>query len=510
MSVDDKRSPWPMLLALGAGLAWIVAWYWPTASQIAGIWLRSDTYAHGLAVLPVCAWLVWRKRARLAMLTPLPALWTVPAVALAGGAWLLARLVSVDGVAHFALIALLALSVPAMLGTRAGRVLLFPTLFLFFGLPAGEFMLPVLMHYTAEFTVFALRLTGVPVYQEGLFFIVPNGSWSVVEACSGLRYLAASLFVGALYAYLNYVSLKRRLLFMLVALVVPIVANWLRAYLIVLLGYLSDNRLAAGVDHLIYGWLFFGVVIVLMFWIGGFWHEEAPAQPPPAASVQALPGTPHRLYLLPVLAVVSASFPVLERVIDPPVEPFVLSLQAPPAAPGWQAVGGEPFGYLPDYSGHRGELLQTYRRDRDGEQVVLYIAYYARQREDYEMVAWHNRLLARDGGQAWLMIAGRRPAVLAAQRVLHTRLRREDGLRLSVWHWYWTNRSRITSDVLAKVYLGLDRLTGQPDDAAFVAVYAGYRDDVGGMARAHEVAEAFVQAHGDALDRLLGEVQGHE
>jgi hypothetical protein len=39
--------------------------------------------------------------------------------------------------------------------------------------------------------------------------------------------------------------------------------------MIVMLGFLSDNRIATGVDHLLYGWLFFGIVIVLMFWIGG-------------------------------------------------------------------------------------------------------------------------------------------------------------------------------------------------------------------------------------------------
>ena len=68
-----------------------------------------------------------------------------------------------------------------------------------------------------------------------------------------------------MFAYLNYHSLKRRLIFLAVAVAVPIVANWLRAYLIVLLGHVSGNKLAAGADHLIYGWVFFGIVIAIMF-----------------------------------------------------------------------------------------------------------------------------------------------------------------------------------------------------------------------------------------------------
>ncbi len=45
--------------------------------------------------------------------------------------------------------------------------------------------------------------------------------------------------------------------------------------MIVMIGHLSDNRLAVGVDHLIYGWVFFGVVMLLLFWIGSFWQEDA-------------------------------------------------------------------------------------------------------------------------------------------------------------------------------------------------------------------------------------------
>ena len=105
--------------------------------------------------------------------------------------------------------------------------------------------MPWLMESTADFTVSALVLTGIPVYREGHQFIIPSGAWSVVEACSGVRYLIASLMVGALFAYLNYRSMRRRWLFMGVALVVPIVANWVRAYLIVMIGHLSNNKLAA-------------------------------------------------------------------------------------------------------------------------------------------------------------------------------------------------------------------------------------------------------------------------
>ena len=101
----------------------------------------------------------------------------------------------------------------------------------------------------------------------------------MVEACSGVRYLIASVMVGTLFAYLTYQSLARRIAFVAVSFLVPVLANWLRAYMIVMLGHLSGNKLAVGVDHLIYGWVFFGVVMLLMFWIGARWREDEPKLP---------------------------------------------------------------------------------------------------------------------------------------------------------------------------------------------------------------------------------------
>ena len=155
------------------------------------------------------------------------------------------------------------------------------------------------MNWTADFTVAAIKASGVPVYREGNNLLIPSGRWSIVEACSGIRYLIASLMVGSLYAYLSYRSPVRRVLFIAASFIVPIIANWLRAYMIVMLGHLSNNTIAVGVDHLIYGWVFFGIVMALLFWVGSRWREDdipvtdpgvAPPPLPRIASPTRAPG----------------------------------------------------------------------------------------------------------------------------------------------------------------------------------------------------------------------------
>lgn len=486
--------------ALLVSLLWLIAWYWSTASQIAGIWWRSETFAHGLVVLPISAWLLWNKRREVGGLMPEPVAWMVIPVLGAGIGWLLGQLVNINALAHFSLVTMLVAVLVGVLGWRLSRLLAFPLAFLFFGVPIGEFLMPTLMHYTAEFTVLALRISGVPVYQEGLFFVVPNGRWSVVEACSGIRYLIASLMVGTLYAYLNYRSPVRRALFVGVAIIVPIVANWLRAYLIVMIGYLTDNKVAAGVDHLIYGWLFFGVVILMMFWIGARWREDVDNPASNAAVATNVSGTTmaRRWPAIAMLAGATALFPLLLQQMDEPVEPFTVELRSPAPQPGWTTVDMIFHDYQPIYSGYRGKLYQAYRHE-SGAVLGLYVAYYARQRPDAELIAWANRLTTRDENTRWMQVINRIEQMPPGQ-VRRTVVSDRDR-RIAVWHWYRSNDRTLTDPRVAKALLALNRLTGQPDDAAFVAVLVPV-DDRGDEIR--PLVESFLQDHWPDIESMLG------
>jgi len=255
------------LAALLLVLAAVVLLYHATFWSMLELWSRSQTFAHGFLIVPISAWLAWRRRTQLAALAPRPSPAGMLLLALLGLAWLLADAANVQVVEQYAATAMLPACVLAILGWQAVRLLAFPLAYLFLAVPFGEVFLEPLIDFTAAFTVTALQWTGVPVFRDGNNFSLPSGNWSVVEACSGLRYLIAALALGALFAHLHFHSTRQRLAILAAALLVPIVANGVRAYLIVMLGHLSNMRLAVGVDHLVYGWLFFGVVALLLFWI---------------------------------------------------------------------------------------------------------------------------------------------------------------------------------------------------------------------------------------------------
>ena len=87
----------------------------------------------------------------------------------------------------------------------------------------------------------------------------------MAEACSGVSFFIASFVIGSLYAYLNLVSAKRRLAFVAISLIFPILANIVRVYGIILIAYWTDMEHAAGADHLIYGWFFFARVRYFLY-----------------------------------------------------------------------------------------------------------------------------------------------------------------------------------------------------------------------------------------------------
>ncbi len=111
----------------------IILWLFrETAVDMAGIWVRSDTYAHGMIVPPITLWLIWRVRADVAILVPRGSYLAVLLMAGAGFCWLLGQLAAVNALPQFALTAMLILAVPAVAGWQVARRIAFPLLFLFF------------------------------------------------------------------------------------------------------------------------------------------------------------------------------------------------------------------------------------------------------------------------------------------------------------------------------------------------------------------------------------------
>lgn len=502
------RSNWLLSGTLSVGvLLVLIGIFWPTFYSMVEIWERSDTFAHGYLTFPISAWLIWRKRDLLARVQPRPDLRGLILLAGAGAGWLLADVGSVNVVAQYAFIAMLIATVWTLLGWAFVRAAFFPLMFLFFAVPVGEFLIQPLMGVTADFTVAMLRATGIPVYREGMFFSIPSGDWSVVEGCSGLRYLIASVTLGVLYAYLTYRSWTRRLLFSIAAIVVPILANSGRAYMIVMIGHLSGMKYAVGLDHLIYGWVFFGLVMLLLFWIGNFWREDDQPEPDIASSLGVTPDDAPARPLLPMAIVallIAGVWPAYANWLSARPLPDLPDLQVAPRG-GWQASA--PFTtWTPHWVGADRQLRASYTQA--GHRVFVELNYYVTQRQDAELVNSQNFMIPQKD-PAWSNVGEAHVFVEiggASRQVRQAKLRGSNGQRLLVWQWNLIDHRPIVNDHVAKLTLALDRVGLQRDDGLSVLVATPYEE--GDAATASAILGRFAADMEPAIGRALDRVDG--
>lgn len=397
-------APWRRhLIALAAAWAVILLLFRRDVSALLNIWWTSTTYGHCLFIAPVVAWLVWTRRRELARLRPQP-WWPALALVGAGGfGWLLGEAAGVAFARQFGLVMMLQGAVVTILGPHVARGLLFPLAYAYFMVPFGEWLEPPLQTITVAMVMPLLHLFGVPAEVDGVLIHAGRYWFEVAEACSGSKFVLAMLAYGVLVANLCFRSTKRRALFMLVSLIVPVLANGVRAFGTIYAAELTSLEAATGFDHIVYGWIFFAIVMAAVMAAGWRWFDRAPDDP--AFDPATLPPpTRHRLSLAPAALLVLATaaiFPSWSGAIAGRAQPLPARLTLP-QVPGWTRapVGTAPWEPYYPTADHR--LFGRYV-DAQGNAVDLAIAVFAEQHEGKEVVSYGTGVLRE--ADRWVRVA---------------------------------------------------------------------------------------------------------
>jgi len=505
---DTQKQMWRShaIAAIAFSLLLLIIFYETTWSMV-HIWYRSETFAHGFLIFPISIWLIWGRRDILQNIPPSAEYRALVAMAMAGALWLAGNLVDALVVQQFALIGLLAGGIWSILGSQVTMAISFPLAYLFFAVPVGEDLVPPLMEFTATFTIELVKLSGIPVFREGLYFSLPTGNWSVVEACSGIRYLIASVTLGSLYAYLTYHSLLKRSVFILFSILVPIIANGLRAYMIVMLGHLSDMTIATGVDHLIYGWLFFGLVMMLLFWVGAKWRDLEPDVELPAklASRHEFYRTnrANPLVAAGIVLVMAGLWPGLAQLLESQVPAVpTAELAAPEGVDGWISTQQDRWAWRPMMLGADKRMDQLYQKN--GWHAQLSVGQYIAQRQDQEMVNSQN-LLVDPELSSWRVTGSRKQsAKLQAGNIdLDETNMSGENKQLLTWSWYRIGENYTSNPYIAKIYEALAKLSFSQRGGAKIVVAIEFDDSsVDAEIELERFAHSILPALEIALDRV--------
>lgn len=493
--------------AIGRQVAWsVTALLWITIlvvyrSQVALVveaWGNLPSHAHGYVVLLVVAYLVWTKRAALAVEPQAPSKAGIMALVLSGAAAFAGEMVSAGVVVQFSVVFMLLSTVWAVMGDRCFRVLFGPLCFLFFAIPFGYDILPTLMDWTANATVIALRASGVPVLQQDRNFVIPSGSWSVVEACAGIRYLLTSFFVGSIFAYITYTKWRKRVIFILFMLLLSLLANWLRAYLIVMAAHLSNNQWGFGLSHLAFGWFIFAFVVMVSFAIGVRWRDPEKHIEKTSAGTAAPARITGGVALL-TMALVLGWSQGANYLLSLPPRP-VPTLDLSNSLNGLEKVRPTLAVITPYFLGASAIHDATYRFG-DNE-IGLTVAYYRNQRQGAKLVSVNNVI---EPTHTWIWHKSGRMAStgdgIPELRVEYFSKAKAHAVVATV---YWIGGRTTSSAMMSKFYQALNLLTGKGDDGAMVVIST---TNLGNSEASKALIETFVRDRLPGLLRNLDVIQ---
>jgi exosortase A len=443
------------------------------------IWYISEIFSHGFFIIPGSLYLIWRERNKLTQLRLKPNYWLLPFLVVFLVLGVFGRVGGIQVFTHISAFTVLPLAIWFCVGNAIAKVIWFPLCFMLFSIPIGEELVPYLQKITADMAIFLLSLTTVPSFNTGLYIEIPQGKFVVAEACSGIRFFIGSLVFGAVYSHFSYHSFKRKLVFMLLAIVVPIFANALRVFCIVLIGYFVDMKYASGADHLIYGWVFFGIVLFLLVIVGESFREK---NEQPVSTVQTVnpirANLPHSagFTLLGLFMLVL----VWQKIVLPDGD-SVKSVMNRSALEDitYTKQNSNRLAWSPIFKGEadifRGYLKQNPHGDlSDLSNIELVLAWYPENRDGAELVSSSNALYDKDywskvGAESvFVSVHGeKKPGQLLS--IVTSR-----GGQRFVLSWYQLPDKILRSPIKTKLFQSADVLFGGDGAGALIMLSSTY------------------------------------
>ena len=389
----------------------------------------------------------------------------------ASAIWLIAAVLDIQEGRQLVTVAMFEVVILVAIGPPVYRLLLAPLLFLFFLVPSGAFLVPSLQRITTSITIIGLHALQIPVYSDGYMIEIPEGPFEIAEACAGLRFLIASIVFGCFFAVLMYRSLLWRTVFIIISVAVPIAANGLRALGIIVLAHLEGSAAAVEADHIVYGWVFFTVVILVLIGIGMAFAQRA-SRPLPM-TIKTVRKAPLWQFAVAVsIAVLFAlAGPAYAHRLDSlyPAGPLPL-VDSPQVGAPWRMLAGSHPDWRPLVHGADREFIENFEEPGSGV-VIRYLAFYRSRAIGNLLTTTENRLA--DGSEWRIAKEGHTELTLNSQEVMANSAEVIAGRhRRLVWSFFVVDGT-ITTDVFeTKLRQARAALFGHSPLAALVALSA--------------------------------------
>ncbi|MBW2072850.1 MAG: VPLPA-CTERM-specific exosortase XrtD [Deltaproteobacteria bacterium] len=479
MSHNKQNSNWwlPGVVLLGC----LLGAYWGILQGLVHQWLSNDDYSHGLLIVPIAGWLVWRKREELGQ-AAVRSDWRGLLLLLAAvGIYVVGELGAELFTTRLSMLVFVLGLTWMLYGAEVLKILRFPLAYLFVMLPLPGFIyrnitFPLQLH-SSTWSVDLLHTLGVSAYREGNIIDLGFAQFQVAEACNGLRFILPLFAFGLLMAYLGQKSFWKGALLILATIPIAMLANVLRISGTGVAAMLVGTRAAEGFFHSFSGWLIF-IVCCGLFLLLDFLLRFAPGHPKAGQKKQAAAtSNPGAVVSWPAVlcaaAVVLATPPMVDYLGQVPPVPLQKPLKNfPLILAGWHGTRSTMESKIWKQVGGQDYVLIDYYREKE-DPVNLYVAYYEYQRKGGDFV--HSPRLCLPGA-GWYVAENRARRIVAppdskggwpALNINDLVISKEDQKEL-VYFWYQGRGRNFTNEFAAKFYMVWDGLWRRRTDGALV------------------------------------------
>jgi len=472
----EKTQPKYALVVFAVCVA-LLSWaWWGTLSHLVTILWTVDSFAHGLWVPFISLGLIWGRQDHappLALCGEWQGLGLLGAGALV---WVIGVVAGFRLFEHIAFVMAVIAIVWVCFGARYLQYNLFAFLFLFLAIPFGDSLIPILQIMTAELVLLMLSVLQVPYEAEGVLITLSSGIFEVARACAGIKFLFTSAVMGVLLAHLAFKSWKGKFSIVAVSIALPILANAFRVLGILVISEFSDPDFAKGVDHIVYGWGFLSVILLLLLAIA-YKFSDPPA---PVGVAQAKSMMKHHSANIVIVFLVLVGVPFLVSPMqtdDPMMEFNPSSVTAPQCKDcAIRLLGNSPPNLLSLWEEPDSAFEFRYRLASDV--IAISGALYCAQSPGQGLLQGANHL----AGAGWAMLPG---VVGEIKRVddwtLAKKVFWKFDARRTIYFGYYINEKFVFSSDSVKLETAMLRLKGAQTKGAVFAISIPYAMDEIGM-----------------------------
>lgn len=439
-------------LLLGASLfVFFILLYWQTSSNLVALWNTNNTYSHGFLVLILSMWLVYRNNSKLLTLSITPApLLLIPLIG-SLVLWLFASITDTKTIELTLLPLIFIMAYSSIIGFKIAYLLAPSLLYLLLATPIWEVFVPLFQLMAVTVNEFALQVSGIPTYIKDTTVTIPAGVFEIKGGCSGIRFLLVTLALGLYVSISNFKSLKLSIVLVTASVILPVIFNWARIYILILIGHLSNMESSLMKDHEMFGWYLYAVSLIPWFllvrWLSNKEQEEDIEE-----SNNTIKATYPKLFISIVIILI-ASAPAFIFYFKNTELNTLTSINTVKASMPWLGPI-QTNSWKPDYRGATLELNQLYIGSENNSDISLHINYYGRQSQGKELINELNNITESDN------ITHKRNIAFNSHQIIELTFEKDKTKRL-VWYWFQVDNKATTKPIIVKLLQFKELTTGR-------------------------------------------------